>query len=188
MLKKQGYEHIAVHTLSHIGIARKLGMKAHGMSRLNITNRYSLREYEKMGLSDTALSFELLMSDAGSLCADSEIKTGIVGYGRLPLMITRRCPINNGKPCGKTKRADCPHYITDRQGNNMPCMCSENTVEILNPDKLYLSDRQSELAKFDFVLLKFTDETDTGEVLEMYLDDIKPDGKLTRGLYYRGVQ
>lgn len=141
-----------------------------------------------MGLSDIALSFELLMSDAVSLCADSEIKTGIVGYGRLPLMITRRCPINNGKPCGKTKRADCPHYITDRQGNNMPCMCSENTVEILNPDKLYLSDRQSELAKFDFVLLKFTDETDTGEVLEMYLDDIKPDGKLTRGLYYRGVQ
>ena len=64
----------------------------------------------------------------------------------------------------------------------------KNTVEILNPDKLYLSDRQSELAKFDFVLLKFTDETDTGEVLEMYLDDIKPDGKLTRGLYYRGVQ
>ena len=83
---------------------------------------------------------------------------------------------------------DCPHYITDRQGNNMPCMCSENTVEVLNPDKLYLSDRQTELAKFDFVLLKFTDETDTAEVLNMYLDDIKPDGKLTRGLYYRGVQ
>lgn len=80
LLKKQGYEHIAVHTLSHIGIARKLGMKAHGMSRLNITNRYSLREYEKMGLSDTALSFELLMSDAVSLCADSEIKTGIVWH------------------------------------------------------------------------------------------------------------
>ena len=71
-----------------------------------------------MGLSDTALSFELLMSDAVSLCADSEIKIGIVGYGRLPLMITRRCPINNGKPCGKDKRTDCPHYITDRQGNN----------------------------------------------------------------------
>lgn len=188
VLRKQGYEHIAVHTLSHIGIAQKLGFKIHGMSRLNITNCYSLREYEKMGLSDTVLSFELLMSDAVSLCADSNIKTGIVGYGRLPLMITRRCPINNGKPCGKTKRADCPHYITDRQGNNMPCMCSENTVEILNPDKLYLSDRQSELKKFDFVLLKFTDETDTDEILNMYLDDIKPEGKLTRGLYYRGVQ
>ena len=188
VLRKQGYEHMAVHTLSHIGIAKKLDFKTHGMSRLNITNRYSLREYEKMGLSDTALSFELLMSDAVSLCADSEIKIGIVGYGRLPLMITRRCPINNGKPCGKDKRMDCPHYITDRQGNNMPCMCSENTVEVLNPDKLYLSDRQTELAKFDFVLLKFTDETDTAEVLNMYLDDIKPDGKLTRGLYYRGVQ
>ena len=103
-------------------------------------------------------------------------------------MISRRCPISDGRPCGKKKRPDCPHYITDRQGNSMPCLCSENTVEILNPDKLYLSDRQSELAKFDIVLLKFTDETDTDAVLDLYLIDIYPDGKLTRGLYYRGVQ
>ena len=79
VLRKQGYEHMAVHTLSHIGIAKKLDFKMHGMSRLNISFRYSLRENEKMGLSDTALSFELLMSDAVSLCADSEIKIGIVG-------------------------------------------------------------------------------------------------------------
>ena len=110
VLRKQGYEHMAVHTLSHIGIAKKLDFKTHGMSRLNITNRYSLREYEKMGLSDTALSFELLMSDAVSLCADSEIKIGIVGYGRLPLMITRRCPINNGKPCGQENGLSALHH------------------------------------------------------------------------------
>ena len=51
------------------------------MFRLNITTSYSLRKYEKIGLSDTVLSIELLMSDAVSLCADSEIKTGLVGYG-----------------------------------------------------------------------------------------------------------
>ncbi|MBS7397649.1 MAG: hypothetical protein KIG32_04425, partial [Ruminiclostridium sp.] len=63
-----------------------------------------------------------------------------------------------------------------------------NTVEILNPDKLYLSDRQKDIENFDFIILRFTDEADTQTVLDMYLNDIKPDGKLTRGLYYRGVQ
>ena len=47
---------------------------------------------------------------------------------------------------------------------------------------------RAESAHATLCIIKFTDETDTGEVLEMYLDDIKPDGKLTRGLYYRGVQ
>ena len=187
-LKKLGYEHMAVHTLSHISIAEKLGMKAHGTFRLNITNSYSALEYEKMGIKDATLSFELTMNDASEICDASDIKTGIIGYGRLPLMITRRCPINDGKPCGKTKRKDCPHKIADRQGNFMPCICGRNTVEILNPDKLYLSDRQKDIKNFDFIILRFTDETDTQTVLDMYLNDIKPDGKLTRGLYYRGVQ
>lgn len=187
-LKRLGYEHLAVHTLSHISIAEKLGMKAHGTFRLNITNSYSALEYEKMGVTDATLSFELTMSDAGEICVGSNIKTGIIGYGRLPLMITRRCPINDGKPCGNNKRKDCPHKIADRQGNFMPCICGRNTVEILNPDMLYLSDRQKDIKNFDFIILRFTDEVDTGTVLDMYLNDIKPDGKLTRGLYYRGVQ
>ncbi|MGN0612005.1 MAG: U32 family peptidase, partial [Ruminiclostridium sp.] len=187
-LKRLGFEHLAVHTLSHISIAEKLCMKAHGTFRLNITNSYSASEYEKMGITDATLSFELTMSDAGEICVGSNIKTGIIGYGRLPLMITRRCPINDGKPCGIIKRKDCPHKIADRQGNFMPCICSRNTVEILNPDTLYLSDRQKDIKNFDFIILRFTDEDDTGTVLDMYLNDIKPDGKLTRGLYNRGVQ
>lgn len=187
-LKSYGYENVCVHTLSHIEIANKLGMKAFGSFRLNITNSYSLGLYEELGVADAVLSPELLMQDAQDICNGSFIKTGIVGYGKLPLMITRRCPINNNKPCGRAKKKDCSHSITDRQGNILPCYCDDNTVELFNPDTLYLSDRQKDIQKLDFVLLKFTDEKDTGTILDMYLNDVKPEGKLTRGLYYRGVQ
>ena len=186
-LKRIGFIHAAAHTLSHVELIKSVCMTPHGTFRLNITNSYALDEYKKLGLADATLSIELLMSDAQKLCAGSSLKTGIVGYGRMPLMITRRCPISNGKPCGKAKNPACPHSITDRQGNKLLCLCSENATEIYNPDVMYLSDRQKDINSFDFVLLKFTDETDTDAVLQMYLNDIKPDGKLTRGLYYRGV-
>ncbi len=187
-LKSFGYENVCAHTLSHIEIINQLNMKTFGSFRLNITNSYSLSEYRRLGVADSVLSAELMMQDAQELCGSSFIKTGIIGYGKLPLMITRRCPINDNKPCGKSKRKDCPHTITDRQGNTLKCYCDDNAVEIFNPDTLILSDRQKDISKFDFILLKFTDEEDTHSILDMYLNDIKPDGKLTRGLYYRGVQ
>lgn len=187
-LKGYGYENVCAHTLSHIEIINKLGLKAFGSFRLNITNSYALDSYQELGVKDVVLSPELIMQDAQDICGGSSIKTGIIGYGKLPLMIVRRCPINNNKPCGRTKKKDCPHSITDRQGKIMPCYCDDNAVEIFNPDTLYLSDRQKDIQKFDFILLKFTDERDTGAILDMYLNDVKPEGKLTRGLYYRGVQ
>jgi len=38
-----------------------------------------------------------------------------------------------GSPCG-----EC---IADRRGNKMPVLCGGNSVEILNPDLLIMSDR-----------------------------------------------
>ncbi len=61
-------------------------------------------------------------------------------------------------------------------------------MELLNPDTLILSDRQQTLSAFDFAVLKFTDETDVGAVLDMYKNNRKPSGKLTRGLYFRGAE
>ncbi len=186
-LKQQGFEHIGVYTLSHIELASRLGLTLHGMFRLNAANRYALSEYKKLGLSDTVLSIELLMSDAVDLCRQSEIPCGILSYGRIPLMITRRCPINDGKPCGEAKKKSCPHSITDRKGNSFICMCNDNTAEIFNPDVLTLSDKKKDTQKFDFSLLKFTDETDIRAALNSYLDGGKPSGRVTAGLYYRGV-
>ncbi|MBP1543191.1 MAG: U32 family peptidase, partial [Oscillospiraceae bacterium] len=82
----------------------------------------------------------------------------------------------------------CGASIKDRRGNDLPVLCGGNYVELLNPDLLIMSDRQQALSKFDFALLKFTDEAAVKPVLDMYLGDRKPSGSLTRGLYFRGAE
>ena len=114
-----------------------------------------------------------------------KIPVGLVAYGKLPLMITCRCPIKNGPPCNNGK--SCGKTLTDHKGNTLSVLCS-NTVEILNPDTLILSDNIKDFMSFDFLTLKFTVEDDIDSVVEMYLNNGKPDGNLTRGLYFRGVE
>ena len=70
----------------------------------------------------------------------------------------------------------------------MPVLCGGSSVEILNPDLLIMSDRMKSVEPFDFAVLKFTDEQELKPVLDMYLNDRKPNGALTRGLYFRGAE
>ena len=70
----------------------------------------------------------------------------------------------------------------------MPVLCGGNSVEILNPDLLIMSDRRSALEPFDFAVLKFTDEKELKPILDMYQNNGKPSGPLTRGLYFRGAE
>ena len=51
-----------------------------------------------------------------------------------------------------------------------------------------MSDRSSALEPFDFAVLKFTDEKELKPVLDMYQNNGKPSGPLTRGLYFRGAE
>lgn len=187
-LKKYGFNKGLAHTVAHVKILKDLGYEVYGGMRLNIGNSLSLRELKKYGVKDFTLSPEIKISDAENIRNCTDAKCGIIAYGSLPLMTVRRCPVNNGKPCGNPNRPDCAKSIYDRQGNKMKCSCDKNSVEICNPDMLIMSDKQEDLNKLDFYTLRFTDEEDTDKVLNMYLNSVKPDGKLTRGLYYRGVQ
>lgn len=182
-LKSNGFEHVLSHTTGHLELINSLKMKAHGGFRMNIENSLMEGFLERNGLVDTTLSIEL--TKAQSEAIKCNVPRGAIAYGKLPLMMTRRCPINDGKPCNTAEK--CGKKITDRKGNEFSVLCS-NTVEILNPDTLFLSDKLSDFAYFDFLTLRFTDENDIGRILEMYQNNIKPDGKLTRGLYYRGTE
>lgn len=182
-LSKAGFTRVLAHTVAHVEMITSLGMTVHGGFRLNIANSVAQKFFEEKGLADTTLSIELDVKSASTLKHSAPI--GAIAYGRLPLMITRRCPVNNGKPCMKGHQ--CGKEITDRRGNKMSLICS-NTVEILNPDTLILSDKIRDFRFLDFLTLRFTVETDLDEVVAMYLTDGKPDGNLTRGLYYRGVE
>ncbi len=188
-LRKIGFTKALAHTLGHAYLLKKHGFSAFGGFRMNVLNGLSARVCEDFGFEDITLSFEGTAQKLSEISCG--IPRGIIAYGRLPLMIMRRCPIADGAACGKKspfgEGKSCGGAIFDRLGNKIPVHCGGNSVELLNPDVLVMSDKRDMLGKFDFCVLKFTDETDISPIFEMYKNGKKPSGKLTRGLYYRGA-
>ena len=189
-LRDMGFNKGMAQTLAHAELLKKCEFNVLGGYRMNVLNSLSAKACSDFGFWDIMLSFEGKAAELAEI--NSPRPVGIVAYGKLPLMLTRRCPVANGKPCGRKKPLGggdgCGKHIKDRQGNDIEVLCGGNSVELLNPDTLILSDKLDVLQKFDFVLLKFTVEKDVGAVLNMYKNGAKPDGKLTRGLYFRGAE
>lgn len=185
-LKETGFKMALAHTVGHIEILQNLGYEIFGGSRLNVTNSETIKFFREQGVRDLMLSSELTAEQMNKLCDNAEnCETGFIAYGNLPLMLNRRCPIKNGKPCGKEC---CGRQITDRTGRKLDVICSENTVEILNSDTLVLSDR---LGSFnaDYAVLRFTVENDVKPVIDAYSAGRGLTFKnITRGLYFRGVE
>ena len=182
-LSQNGLRSALAHTTGHILMINRTGMNIHGGFRLNITNSVSQGFFEEREFVDTTLSIELTIDRLKKI--KTNIPIGIIAYGHLPLMTVRRCPINDGKPCESERK--CGEILYDRKGNSFQLSCS-NAVEILNPDLLVLSDRLDDFSFIDFFTLKFTTEKNVSEIVDIYENAIKPEGKLTRGLYYRGSE
>ncbi len=189
-LRELGFTKGLAHTLGAAELLRQCGFDILGGYRMNVLNSMAAEVCAELGFKDITLSFE----GTGAVLSEinSPIPRGILAYGKIPLMLMRRCPIADGKPCGRVNAfgegTSCGGKLKDRQGNTLPVLCGGNCVELLNPDVLILSDKQGLLEKFDFAVMKFTVEDNVSEVLEMYKRFGKPDGKLTRGLYFRGAE
>lgn len=182
-LRELGFEHAMAHTSGHLPIIDKAGLKAHGGVRLNIANSKAAEFFAEQGAEDLILSCELTAARINKLSCP--VPKGIIAYGRLSLMITRRCPINDGKPC--KGRNNCGKALTDRQGKKIKAVCG-STVELLNPDVLTLADKTEDFSGADFFVMRFTDEKDIVSAAEAFINGIIPENGFTRGLYYRGVE
>lgn len=166
-------------------LAVGLGLNVHGGFSLNVFNTRSLEFIKDSGLCDTEVSFELTSKQINAL--GGKIKRGVVGYGRLPLMIMRNCPNKNGAGC---KGCGGKSELKDRKGVVFEMMCEGGCTELLNADPLMLSYRTGEFGGADFMTLLFTSESadECVTILKMYENGEKPVGRFTRGLYYRGVE
>ncbi len=182
-LRKEGFTNVLVHTTGHISLFSGMSFNLFGGYRLNCTNSESIEFFHDENVKDIIVSPETTSAQMKNLKNSS---FGFIAYGYLPLMITRRCPLKNGKPCNSKS---CNRVITDRKGNNLNVICSENTSEILNSDVLYLADKMNNFSAADFAVLKFTVENDTDEVISRYLNEEPCNfNNFTRGLYFRGVK
>lgn len=186
-VKRAGIKHLYATNLAHTEIAKELGMELHTDFGFNLTNSCALNIVKELGAADAVVSFELKAAQISHLKKPMPI--GVYAYGRLPLMLTVNCPISAAAGC-----KNCIHHITDRTGRDFPVKCSkrEGYVEILNSEVLYMADKLKDLRAADFLMLEFSDETpaQVRHIIEEYENgglNGRPD-KITRGLYYRGVQ
>lgn len=176
-LKKIGVKKALCSNLGAYSLAQKMGFEVYGDFGLNIFNSECAQLF-----NSPILSFEATLEQANRIGAKD---TGIIGYGYLPLMLTRNCPIKNHLGCSR-----CTGKLTDRKGFEFKVKCSPYPcVEVLNPVPVYMGDRQKEI-KTDFIHFYFTDESknQVEQIINLFKTGGQFDGKYTRGLTYRGVE
>lgn len=168
-------------TLSALEIAEQAQIESVCDFGMNIFNTASLDYFNSSKAA--VLSPEILLADAVKMGGD--IPIGIISYGKIPLMLTRNCPIKNGGGC-----KECGGEITDRKDVKFPIRCRNGVSELLNSRPVWLADRREDMAGLDFEVLYFTNEeaSRVDEVLTAYQNSEESDTEYTRGLYYRGVE
>lgn len=177
-LKKAGVRNILCPDAGSYLLAQELGFAVFGDFGLNIFNSESARQ-----IRSPILSFELTLEQANAISAED---TGIIVYGRLPLMLTRNCPVKNDIGCIKCGRHG---VLTDRTNAKFPVVCAGYPcVEILNAVPVYMLDRLEEI-QTDFVHFYFSTESrkQVEDILALYETGGRPDFNYTRGLYKRGA-
>lgn len=184
LFKRRGFTKALCGNIAAVNIALDCGFSVIADIGLNIYNSAGAKEARNMGADEITLSCEMLLSDISRL--SSPVPTGIIAYGKLPLMLYRCCPVKNGKSC---KECGGNGTVTDRKGVVFPIQCGKTYSEMLNSVPVWLADRKAELAALDFLTLYFTDETaaQAEEIINAYINGGAPCEKYTRGLYYRGV-
>ena len=184
-----GVTQALVGSLGHVALARMAGMDARGDYGLNIFNSYAAAAAAGAGLLSLTASFELSTAQIAALA--KPIDTEMIGYGRLPAMLTERCVIE-----ASAGRCVCENgaALSDTQGRVMPVLreyVCRNAV--YGPEKVFMADRAAELlrAGVSRFRLLFTNEG-AREVCAvtracMGLSSYRPNG-LTRGFYNKGVE
>ncbi len=169
-----------------IPLAKAAGLKAIGGFGLQITNSQALTFYREQGLTAATLSMELTFPQMRPLLF-AALPSGILLYGRQPLMLTRNCP----RKSALGSCADCAAQgLTDRTGAQFPVMCAGGCSEVLNCVPLYWGDRMDEVPAAAFYLMHFTTETakEVASIVSAYRQGGTPPTAITRGLYRRGVE
>ncbi len=184
-LKNSGIDTGFAGTLDGIGLLKEAGFKIVADYGTNIFNSDALSCAKKLGAGEALLSAEMTLNQISAL--QQSIPCGITAYGRLPLMLTRNCPVKNGKTCAQCNRSSA---IVDRMNVEFPVRCTNGCAEIMNSRPIFLADRLNEIKNVSFLLLKFTTETreECEHIITLYKTGGKPEGEFTRGLYYRGVE
>lgn len=185
LLEKSSATYCLCHTLDAVAIAKKHNKKVIASPSLNVLNSLSMDVAKSLLIDKVIVSNECTLEKFSRI--SSSVPIGLTVYGRIPLMLTRNCPVKNGKTCAECNRES---YITDRMGIKFPVRCQMGYTEILNSRPIYMADRMDEIPECDIMFFNFTTESknDVEKVISAYENEEKSAGEFTRGLLYRGVE
>lgn len=180
--KELGFNRFCVQNIGHLPLVE--GCEIFSSFTLNVSNSLAAKEYANMGIKNITLSPEITLEQIKRI--SGEINTIVMGYGHIPLMFTKACPLQNVKNCG-----DCDGFgfLTDRKGMKLPVTCHgkiKGYREIFNPIPLYLGERQKEVTA-NYISLCFTieEKARVRSVINLFINGRPLDTDFTRGLYYK---
>ena len=184
--------------LGHLPLLRDSGLTVSGDFGLNVFNSRALDYLRRKNLAAACLSFELRFPQMRDM--QKVIPAEAIVYGRLPLMITENCLVQNGTGCRLSERgaavpqdAPCrkPNYLQDRTGARFPLLPAYgHRTELQNSAPLWLADKPDwRHCGLRFARLRFTTESpaDCAAIFRAYENGAPAPAAFTRGLYYRGV-
>ena len=191
VLRAAGVRDALVGNLGLIGPARDAGLRVHGDFGLNVYNSASMNVMRSLELASATVSFEMTLPQIRDM--SKAVNAELIGYGRLPLMVTEHCLIHN-----KTGECTChlkPTRLIDKTGAEFPVIRDGDSCRsvLLNGKKLSWLDRQDDLGKLGLWAMRMYFTTENAREVDRVLDDyMNPapfdPGACTRGLYLRGVE
>lgn len=168
----------------------------YGDFRLNIFNSETANSLET--LKTVTLSPELNLGEIRALTENTNAAIEIIGYGRIPLMIMKNCPVKALGKCQKGKRI---YSLRDRKNEEFPIVCNADcTAKILNSKPIYMADKLDDIKKLKInsIRLIFTVENfaQCDKIISVYKSALDENdyshaleqNTFTRGHYYRGVE
>ena len=194
-----GVTGVVLGNIGHLSLTEGLEWNRYGDFGLNVFNSRSLAYLRDKGLSSACVSFELRFSQIRDL--NKVLPVEAIVYGRLPLMITENCLVQNETGCRLSQdgpavpaQAPCrrPQTLHDRTGAAFPLLPAwGHRTEIQNSRPLWLADRNDwKRLGLRYGRLRFTTESPAqcAEILRAYRTGGPPPELFTRGLYERGVE
>lgn len=182
-LKQLGIKKVICPTIDTLKIARKIGFEIVMGFSSNVYNTDTLEFFKRNGANESVVSVELTAKKIQEIGGD--VPRGVIAYGKIPLMLTKNCPIKNVRKCNECKQKS---KLRDRKGIEFEVVCSNGYSEILNKYPICIFDRKKDFYNSDFFMLYFTTERkdEVENIVRNYRQNTLVDEhNFTRGLYYR---
>ena len=194
-----GVTGVLLGNLGHLPLVEGMDLHRYGDYGLNVFNSWSLEFLRQMGLDSATVSFELRGAQIRDL--NKVLPTEAIVYGRLPLMLTENCLVQNDCGCKLDRNGTLvpengpcrqTNVLNDRTGAAFPLLPAYgHRTEVQNCKPLYLGDRSDwKQLGLRYARLRFTTETPEAcvQVLRAYREGSAAPAEFTRGLFDRGVE